>query len=905
MRFKLRVVLSLAILLLPATVLSAQIPAEDPVVEGPAPTIVEGLAGVHPRLLFGQQDVAALRAFVQTQRGQQFLTPFNGYLPVCYVPSNTSFLTNGTDAQREGLWKLPTVAMNYLLTGSQTSFNRTVDFMQFLMNLEHWETTSETDCGMGAANIMIGAALAFDWLYDDLDPTFREQYRQKLWEQARRMYYMGHLKMAGTTGYWVSDPQNNHRWHRDAGLALCVLAAATGDDSEKWMMTKLAEELAFVANWLPDDGTTHESPGYMIFGASHLVLAMQASDRCLGTEHLQKPFFQNFNRYMVQMMSPGLNRWFAYGDQGGINVGSLGYDVSKLKTAGLHEKSDAISVIDAQIDSYGVANTTAWLGMIWYPTALPKGSLANIPDHDFLPDMGLQLLRDGWDSGSVAAMFKCSPFGGYALNRYRVEYGYTYVNVAHDDPDANSFVILRDGRYLAETSRYSYSKKSANHNTLLVNGLGQVARGRTEGVQWTQPATHSNSMYDIAVVTARGRTGRNVAVEGEAADSYPAYSSGELSRPALTRYRRIFAYVEGKYILTLDDMRAPQTVDFNWLMQGPNLDALSAAEGRYRLRNGDTNAEFQAVSDRALSPQLVTSPADNRNTNLGWQQLRLTANASTARIAAVFDAWNRGNLRVTMQTIDATSALVTVSGPQFKDTWTWRAGEGKFDPSTLVGRSQAGEIILVMNQAEPLTRELMAAIAPLHSSPVAGGWSAVVTTAGDEVELPLVDNQIAARLRGPRRFRISFSAPLDASTVDNAAVSIIGRTGGNQAGLISSVELADQRTLVVNLSQPLPDTDWYTITVNPGVLGANGSALSGKLSLRLGTLAGDVDASGKVDVADMMIVRSLVGLGVRAEKTIPAQLDGETVGRADVDGSGGVTGADLLLVRRLMGTMLP
>ncbi len=879
------------------------VPRDDPVVEGPAPTIVPELAGVHPRLLFGHTDVDSFKAFVQTPRGQKFLSAFNSYLGSSTVPTNTNFLTDATDGQRQGFWKLPTVALNYVLTGSQTSYDRTVEFMQFLMDLEHWET-SELDCGMSAGNIMIGAALAYDWLYNDLDPTFREQFRQKIWQHARRMYYLGHLEGApNTTAYWQQDPQNNHRWHRNAGFALCALAAATGDNSEKWLMTRLAEELDFVAEWLPEDGTSHESPGYMIFGAAHLTLAHQAADRCLGTNHLEQPFFQNLNRYMIQMMSPGLTYRFAYGDQGGVNVGSLGYDVFTLKAAGQHNQSDAIGVIDTIVDRHGVAVTTAWLGIVWYPPNLAKGSLQNIPDHDFLPDLGLLTMRESWNAGNVSAMFKCSPFGGYTLNRYRIDYSYTYVNVAHDDPDANSFIILGDNGYLAETSRYSYSKKSANHNTILVNGLGQVPRGRTEGGQWTQPATGSNSMHDIAVVTSMARNGRNVVIEGEAADSYPAYTSGSLSRPALTRFRRIFAYVEGKYVLSVDDLRAPSTVDFNWLMQAPTMDTVSSTNNRYRLRNGIDSAEFNVVSDRPLSVQIITSPADHRGTILGWKQLRLTANGTTARIAAVFDPWNRSNVLVNLQTHDASTATITVTGPGFTDTWTWRAGAGKFDPSTFIGRTSSGQIILDMTDAEPETRHLLSQISG-QLSPVVGGWKAIGTTAGQEAIVPLISDYVEARPDNLRQFKVSFSAPLDPATINSSAVTIVGQTGGSQSSRIGSVQLIDDTTILVTMAQDLPNADWYTITVASSVRGADGSTLVGTRSVRFGLLAGDVNGSGTVDVTDMAIVRSLSGLGDQSI-TIPAGVDATSAARSDLDGSGTVTGNDLRLLRRLLGSQLP
>ena len=55
--------------------------------------------------------------------------------------------------------------------------------MKEFLAQEHWEGTGngkgEQDCGMSAANIMIGAGMALDVLWHDLDPEFREQYRKK------------------------------------------------------------------------------------------------------------------------------------------------------------------------------------------------------------------------------------------------------------------------------------------------------------------------------------------------------------------------------------------------------------------------------------------------------------------------------------------------------------------------------------------------------------------------------------------------------------------------------------------------------------------------------------------------------------------------------------------------------
>jgi len=146
-----------------------------------------------------------------------------------------------------------------------------------------------------------------------------EAVRRKLLRHARAMYHGGHLmKNRSATQYWQQDPQNNHRWHRDAGLALCALAASSGKAEEEWILEKTLEELKFVHDWLPADGTSHEGPGYHVFGGNHLTLAMHAADRCLGTKYLQHPFFRGAPLFRIHTLTPGLKGSFCFGDGGGL-----------------------------------------------------------------------------------------------------------------------------------------------------------------------------------------------------------------------------------------------------------------------------------------------------------------------------------------------------------------------------------------------------------------------------------------------------------------------------------------------------------------------------------------------------------------------------------------------------------
>ncbi len=384
------------------------VPRTDPPADGPVPTFAAALKDQHPRLLFEASEIESLKAFAQTPTGKILWDQMVAYLGASKPPARPAFLTDATDGQRQGLWRLPTVALHYVLTGDQESFQSAVGFLKLLLDLPHWETGDELDSGMSSANICIGAGLAYDWLYNDLEPAFREAFRQKIWEMARRQYYIGHLARSAGTHYWQGDPQNNHRWHRNAGMSLCLLAAYTGDPSQNWMMQKLGEEMKYVADWLPADGTSHESPGYMIFGAAHLTLGMQAVDRCLGTSYLQQPFFANLPSFMLQTVTPGLQQRFHFGDQGGTGVGEYNYDVFEMKAIGEHRRGDLLPLVNARLQADKVGVHIAWLGLLWYPRELPARPAGESPTQAFFSDLGVQFVRD---TGPRAAAARCSNAG--------------------------------------------------------------------------------------------------------------------------------------------------------------------------------------------------------------------------------------------------------------------------------------------------------------------------------------------------------------------------------------------------------------------------------------------------------------------------------------------------------------
>lgn len=650
------------------------VPDKDPELTEAPVELVPEVRGVHPRLFFGPDDIPALREKALSPAMKVNWDDLLGYLEACNPPKHTKFLKDATDGQRQGLWRMPTVALHYVVTGDKKSFNKAVGFMKLLLGLEHWETTGELDAGMSSANIMIGAAICYDFLYNDLDPDFREQFRQKLLLMGRAQYHGGHLNKNKTNGYWQGDPANNHRWHRNAGFSLAILTAYEGNPSEQWILTKLAKEFEYVTDWLPPDGTSHEGPTYLVFGMPHLTLGLMAVDRCLGTRYMDRPFAQNVARFKLQTITPGFTNGFQFGDSSGVG----GYNHFLWAFTGRHKQSHVQIGLKRLQANNEKAFQFGWMGVLWQdPTVDEGGDLAQLETTSFFPDLQTAFLRDSWEDDGVAAMFRCGPFGGLLLNEYRNTHNMKYINVAHDDPDANSFMLFSQRQFLTESDRYSKRKRSANHNTLLVNGQGQKAGKRPEGKGWSQP---DGNMLEMAYVTGWKDAGDTVIVEGEAGGSYKDAE----------RFRRTFVWVRGEYILVLDDMQALKEVDYTWLLQAPELvetEATADSVSTYELRKGEAACPVAVIADREVSGAIKQSTADHRGKSLGWQQLHLSTTASAWRMVSIYDPWRRGDVQIKATWHSPEAATVTVTGQGIDDTWEWRLADDLETPSSLQGRA--------------------------------------------------------------------------------------------------------------------------------------------------------------------------------------------------------------------------
>ncbi len=250
---------------------------------------------------------------------------------------------------------------------------------------------------------------------------------------------------------------------------------------------------------------------------------------------------------------------------------------------------------------------------------------AAIPDFAAFPVIGQAMMRSAWqDSAATLVGIKCGPFMGTELFR-RAEFDW---GTGHRHPDDGSFQLFAHGQFLTIDPGYTGFHVTANQNTMLFRGKGQLGEQRAFSSSEALRFDHypelvhaeASAAYDYAV--------------GEVAGAYP---------PALgvERFTRHLLFLKPDILLVADQLvvadsgmvynYAPEELqvegDFRHLDNGYVTGSQGAAwlefqglPGRYRLEavyldNAPEQAEYALEVDGTVVHQWRSHNQD-RDDNL-------------------------------------------------------------------------------------------------------------------------------------------------------------------------------------------------------------------------------------------------------------------------------------------------
>jgi len=692
-----------------------KIPPTDPPAPNP-PKLLDAVKGQHPRLLFTAKDIEALKARI----------PNDPILKKTYEDLSArakkfklrpgiaeQLVTNDTPALATGNGQFPELAYAYALDRDPAVKQSIIDILNMMLKEEHWARSKELDSSMGAACNMMMVAVLFDAVYNDLDPEFRTKIAQKLLTHARRLHYLGHKQLAvDTIKYWQQDPQPNHRWYRARGLASCVLAVADEKGLETgYLLDELKKEMDFLTKWYPADGDCHEGSGYQVFGFRSLLETAQMMDRNLGTEYMKHPGFKNAWKQQVYYWLPGLGKTISFGDAQNT-ISRYMYDcppflVGPSLTRDKTAQAALLNMFRQGSKGKDGQPVYPWSLLAFYDPTVGEGNYKALPPYHLFADLGAASMRDNWDEESVVLTFKCGPYGGYRLNEYRhavpdADGNPHYVNLAHDDPDANSIAMSIAGDFIFHPGLYATKKMTNTISTITVDGKGQVM----EGDAYTQPLP-KRDMRELSFLTGwkTGDKGRLI-IEGEAGNAYSYYGPPPvIGEPApkdaaaapeppkpnifteslLKKFRRSTLWMPGEYILVLDDIVSDGSREIMWRGTVNKAQFINPEEGLCQI----TTESGKQVNMQMLANKPIQGAIDHCYLAGRWgneliQQLQFSLKTDSVKYACLLDPWNKKTSMTLKDNGD--TATVTVKGEGFEDTWTWKQSKDNTTPSSIEGK---------------------------------------------------------------------------------------------------------------------------------------------------------------------------------------------------------------------------
>jgi hypothetical protein len=292
-----------------------------------------------------------------------------------------------------------------------------------------------------------------------------------------------------------------------------------------------------------------------------------------------------------------------------------------------------------------------WLNFVWYDPTVPAPT-KELPTLLFFDDMQTAVARSDWSgSESLVYMRAGPPLGEQALARADpFETG-----IAHTHEDVNHITLFAAGQFLLRDDGYATRKLTAQHNTLLVNDIGQMFEGQS--VEWSYSPTYPVPSPQPTL---------KVIYTSATVDYWVGYGT-DCYRPSLglTRFIRHVVFVKPDILVAIDDLAAADKADFTLLWH----------PSEPFVRVGTSQSFLASYESTALRATIVLP--DGGSTALGTRdfyvqisptpivvpELTVTIKAARAQAGALF-AWGS----------HSDAGLVTLSRTS-PDVWVIRTPE--------------------------------------------------------------------------------------------------------------------------------------------------------------------------------------------------------------------------------------
>lgn len=591
----------------------------------------------HPRLFFTEKDLPRLRDLAKTTNRdlwKETVADIETLKRTPPDPSDEDLYKSGLDKRKPGsisqysfAFQITQTSLAYVIEQDERYLKAAKAWTLAACEMPMWGYTyNKPNVDLPPAHLLYAVAFAYDTLHDKLTAAEKQIIRDKLVKQGRLMFE--YFKYRPGKRYTYTQ---NHTWIPMAGLAIAAYAIMDEvDEAKEWAkLSRAVFERTMTA--FGTDGYFYESFHYFGFAFRWMIRYFDVHLAATGEDlyAVMRPKFDGMKYFAMHSVLPDGENVFDFADIGDGSLNRNGtskresiyseYDIL-YRFAAVYKDPQAQAVGDyLRENTKFETREPMWAFMARDPDVKPA-ALTEIPLQYHFKDNDTVFWRSGWTKDATAFAFRCAPPEGHYAARLAPKIKDWRQNTGHAHPDANSFIIWANGKYLTGDTGYLGIKQTDDHNTILVNGRGQEKDGVYEMFKEV-----SNERLDKIRLAEVDGTADYFYARGLAADGY-------YSDLGIQKFDRHFLYIQPGYFVIWDELETRDAAQFTFLLNADR--EVKIGDGFADLVNGDaglrvftmlpTKAAVKAV-DQVVQARGLPGSVDKGDTETRGRQLQVTS----------------------------------------------------------------------------------------------------------------------------------------------------------------------------------------------------------------------------------------------------------------------------------------
>ncbi|MDR2705582.1 MAG: heparinase II/III family protein [Planctomycetaceae bacterium] len=359
------------------------------------------------------------------------------------------------DTSRKAKDRIILLSTLYRLTKEKKYLDRATLEMTTVCRFNDWNHR----CFLDTAEMLVGVAVGYDWLYADLTSEQRILFRESIRDKGLLPGKEAYEKKVGWT-------KTRFNWNQVCSGGLTVGALAIADEEPQlaaFILNKTATGVQTAMSEFQPDGGTREGPGYWSFALQFNVMMIAALQSALGTDFGLSGFpgFDQTGRFRIHFVTP-LKTVFSFGDGNSTTSSNpvMFWLATQFNRPDYAEQDRMLFTLNKPFH-------------LWWFTE--KEDFNNEPTAAYFQHAGLAFMRSSWESNAVYVAVK----GGSTAT------GHAHMELGHFQLIADERLWLSDLGSVPYTKDYFHKEKrwtfyratNFAHNVPVIDGKLQNPAG--------------------------------------------------------------------------------------------------------------------------------------------------------------------------------------------------------------------------------------------------------------------------------------------------------------------------------------------------------------------------------------------------------------------------------------------